>query len=657
MPVAKLDVTSRKPYGRGESFGESGAYEQIDGQVVFAVDPEHDANSEIVDLKLAPRDADGRVRFRSDFSLVKPVDESRGNGRLLVELTNRGRKLFGALNHAPALEGPSPGGDPGDGFLMRHGWTVASIGWQWDVIRQGGLLGFDAPLVFEDGLPVTGQSVVTFRPNVREHSALMANRLHQVYPAVNLNDPHAVLYVREYENGEDEQVPREAWRFAREAAGGSIVPSKEHLYLRDCFEPGKVYNLVYEAEGARVVGAGMLAFRDIASYLRNTLADGLISRPFDDAYGFGVSQTGRLVRQFLYHGLNLDEEGLQVFDGLLVHVAGARRGEFNHRFAQPSVQHTPGFGNAFPFADEDTVDPFSERTDGVLARQRQLGGVPRIIYTNTSAEYWRGDAALMHTDPTGEHDIEPAQETRVYHFAGTQHSAGAFPQKDYNPNEGTRGRYGFNLVDYVPLLRCALVNLDKWVSQGIQPPPSAYPSLGAGTLVEPSVALQPIARLPGSVVPEPARLGGVRELDLGPDASRGIARYPVKLGRAYPSLVPSVDSDGNESDGIRLPDLTVPVGTHTGWNPRHPETGAPEQIIAMMGTTRFFAPTPDARARNNDPRPSLAERYSSKEEYLSRVREAAEKLIEDRYVLDEDVELLVANASERYDYALAQGGA
>jgi hypothetical protein len=319
------------------------------------------------------------------------------------------------------------------------------------------------------------------------------------------------------------------------------------------------------------------------------------------------------------------------------------------------MTHT--FGQLFPFAYDETVDPYSERRDGLLSKQRAAGGVPKLIFTNTSAEYWRGDASLTHVDPTGAEDLAPAEDTRIYHFAGTQHGAGSLPQKDRNPNEGTRGRYGFNVVDYTPLLRAALSNLDAWVTNGTEPPPSVHPRLADGTLVEQPVTLQTFKALPTQATPDPDKAWGIRELNLGPRAYEGIAEFPVKLGRRYPRLVPAVDGDGNEVTGIRLPDITVPVATNTGWNPRHPETGAPELIISMMGQTRFFPKTAAERQATNDPRASLEERYAGRDAYLEAVRQEAQRLVDERYVLAEDVPMIIDNASARWDAALGSNGA
>ncbi len=653
MPVLSLDITGRGPFAGGQTFGAAGPYERLRGTVTFAVDPHHPANKAIIDLDLAPRDAGGRVRFRSDFALLAPREPSRGNHRLLVDLPNRGRKLTGRLNRAPPEAALSPEGHPGDGWLFRGGWSLASIGWQWDVIRSERLLGFVAPPALIDGLPVSGQTIVEIRPSVRERTALLANREHEPYRVARTDDPAAVMYVRDWEDGPDSVVPRSQWRFARETGDGRIVPSRDHVYLETGFEPGRYYNLVYATEGAPVVGAGLLAFRDIVSFLRSSAAANPLAGQIEHAYGFGISQTGRMQRHFLYLGLNLDEDGRQVFAGQLVHVAGARRGEFNHRFAQPSVQSTAGFAHLAPFADDDIADPFTGASDGLLRRQRALGGMPKVIYTNTAAEYWRGDASLLHTDPAAAHDLTPAPETRTYLFAGCQHVAGVLPQRQANPDDGSRGRYPFGIVDYVPLLRAALVNLDRWASEGIEPPPALHPRIEDGTAVPRAAVLPAFAAIPGQAVPDPEKLWVLRTMDLGPDAGRGIGSYPVKEGAAYPSLVSAVDADANEIAGIRLPDISVPVATHTGWNLRHPDSGSPDQQIPMQGFARFFAATRAGRLATGDPRPSLEERYRDKDHYLSLVREAAQALIDARYVLPEDLELVVTNCAGRWDAAIA----
>lgn len=677
MPVTDVKIRRRAPLADGAQFGTAGSYTRTDGVLTFAVDPGNPANASIVDLQYASVDAAGRVRFEADFTLVAPADAGRGNRRLIVEVVNRGRRrTVPFFNRGPTPPIDSDAIPVGDGFLMRRGYSVLSVGWQWDVYRSDALLGLDAPEIRIDEQPVTGQCCVEIRPNAPETTRLLANRAHRPYPVANRDDPDALLTVRDWEDGPDSVIPRSEWQFARDTAEG-IIPSAEHIYLAAGFQPGRIYNCIYTAARPVVVGCGMLAIREAASWLRGPLSgnesgryesgdesgrdesenesgNDAIAGGFEKIYGHGVSQSGRLLRTMLYCGLNVDEAGRPVFDGLLPHVAGARRGEFNHRFAQPSAQSAPGFGQRFPFADNDLTDPLTEQTDGLLRRLRRRNAVPKIIYTDSAAEYWRGDASLSHIDAAGAGDLEPAPESRRYLFAGTQHLPGAPDLMTGAGPDGATGRHPYNAVDYIPLLRAALANLDRWASEGIAPPPSCHPRLDDGTAVAAAEYLSGLPTIPGVATPEPSRLWRIREVDLGADADRGIGAYPVREGREYAALVPAADADGNDAAGIRLPDLTVPVGTHTGWNLRHPDTGAPEQLMSMQGSTHWFARTAERRQLAGDPRPSLEERYAGRADYAERVQAAAQRLADAGYLLDEDVDTVVQSCLERYDCAAQQ---
>ena len=359
-------------------------------------------------------------------------------------------------------------------------------------------------------------------------------------------------------------------------------------------------------------------------------------------------------RHFLSLGLNRCEDGSRAYDGFHVHIAGARRGAFNHRFAQPSNQTTPLWGHVFPFADVVTSDPLTGRTGGLLDRLATAGDLPKIISTDSAAEYWRGDAALAHIDTTGRHDLPEHPSTRRYFFAGAQHTPGYLGQSRTNPGTGTIARYPLNVLDYLPLHRAALINLDRWITEGIDPPPSRHPRLSDATAVERKEVLATFVRLPGLTPPDPQRLPFVRTVDMGSDEATGIGRYPAQEGAFYPALVSAVDADGNETAGIRMPDITVPVGTHAGWNPRDPVTGSPEQIVPMNGLTLWFAPDEATRAARGDPRRSLAERYRDEADYGAKVRAAALRLAAERYLLEEDVERVVEAAVARYRAAISQ---
>ena len=248
----------------------------------------------------------------------------------------------------------------------------------------------------------------------------------------------------------------------------------------------------------------MLATRDIAAFLRygSAQADNPCAGDIQYAYAFGISQSGRFLRQLLYLGLNEDEQERLVFDGVLAHVAGGKRGgDFNQRFGQPSSTQKPTMSDRFPFTDTPQTDPETGRADGLLDRLAARGKAPKIFLTNSSTEYWRGDASLIHTDVEGTRDVEPSASVRIYHFAGTQHASGPLPLTDTNPVDGSRGQQLFNCVDYRPLMRAALTRLDRWVAAEEEPPPSRYPRLADGVAASPEQLAAVFTTIPGVQFP------------------------------------------------------------------------------------------------------------------------------------------------------------
>jgi hypothetical protein len=643
MAVTSFEIRRRGPYRDSSVFGDVGAYERVDGVVRFAVDPGNERNQAIVDLALAPRHAGGLVHFDADFCILQPADPASGNGSLLFDVSNRGGKPAATLfNSAVPAMTISEAIEPGNGFLFRQGWTVAWCGWQWDVPRIPGLLGLTAPEALEGGRPIRGQVCVEIVRNTPARAVRLCDGLglaeFLTYPAADPNERDARLTVQEWPDGPRTEVARERWRFAREVEG-KPVPDADWLWLDTGFEPGKTYDLFYTTSRCPVAGTGLLAVRDFASALRYG-ADRPTGDRIQRTHAFGISQSGRFLRTFLHHGLNADEQGRPAFDGVIAHVAGGRRGEFNHRYAQPSVEVTAGFGHRPPYSEEE----------GLLDHQRAAGCMPKVMYTNSSSEYWRGDASLVHISPDGERDLAVPDDVRVYLLAGTQHGAGAWPLLSQSPlPDSPTPQNWMNAVDYRPLLRAALVNLDRWVADGTGPPASAYPRIADGTAVTREQALSAAATIPGLSRPDPARMRRVFAVDLGPQASKGVGRWPATLGAEAVALVPAVDGDGNEVCGVRLPDVAVPVATHTGWNARHPSIGSPEQLVRYVGSTVPFAPDKAARQASGDPRPSLAERYASRDEYERRVREATHALVSARHLLDEDVERVVKAALVKFD--------
>ncbi|HVN27930.1 MAG TPA: alpha/beta hydrolase domain-containing protein [Candidatus Binataceae bacterium] len=624
--VTSLDVQKREVVLGGKSFGDSGAYEKIAGTIRFTADPSHPLHRQITDIELARKTAGGQVEFSADFYLLKPVETRKGKGRLLLDVANRGRKVaLGMFNSAPRVPDPGAPADFGNGFLMRHGYTLAWVGWQPDVPRKDGLIALDVPRA----KGVTGFVRCELRPNTRVDILPLADRYHVPNPTIDVADPQARVTVREHAGAAAVDVPRSAWHFS----------DPGHLELKGGFIPGAIYDVVYRSADPLLVGLGFLAVRDTAAWLRwaPAASGNPCAGEIERAYLFGVSQSGRFLRHMLYLGLDEDEQGRMVFDAVMPHVAGGRRGEFNLRFGQPSLNAQEAVGSLPPFNDE-----------ALFKRIRERGSVPRIFATNTSAEYWRGDGSLIHTDAEGNRDAEPAEFVRTYLFAGTQHTPGALPPLDADPNTGSRGYHRFNVSDYAPLLRSALVNLDRWVSEAVEPPPSAFPRIADGTAVEAESLAGYFRALPGTRFPD--RVTRPLRLDFGPEVERGIAQYPPRAGAPYRTYVSAVDADGNEVAGIRGPELAAPLATLTGWNPRHPEQGGEGDLMSMMGSTLPFALTRADRERGGDPRQPIAERYPSRAAYLERVRECTGKLIAERHVLAEDLEAIVERAGQRWDW-------
>jgi alpha/beta hydrolase family protein len=651
MAIVGLGINTRQALAGGREFGDAGRYAQLDGTAHFAVDPAHPLDRGITDIDLAARGGDGLVHFSTDFRILTPEDPRRGNHRLLFDVPNRGNRLaLATFNRVPRPINPGAPIDAGDGFLMRRGYTVVWCGWQHDVPAAEGLMRVSVPEAQRAGHPVTGRLLVSFQPNAPCQVQLLSDRGHRPYPSNDLDDPDAVLSVRDGDEAPPRTIPRADWSFARLEAGRA-VPDPDHVHLAAGFEPGKIYHVIYATTGAPVIGLGLLSARDIVAFLRHgsAQAGNPCAGDIRHAYAFGASQSGRFLRQFLYLGLNEDEHERMVFDGVLVHIAGGKRGgDFNQRFGQPSASLHPTMSNAFPFNEAASTDPLTGRSDGLLERLAARRHVPKIFFTNSSTEYWRGDASLIHTDATGTRDVAPSASSRFYHFAGAQHSAGTLPLTDTNPVDGARGQQALNSLDYNPLLRAALVRMDRWVSDGEEPPPSRYPRLADGTAVEPRQLRGVFTAIAG--VGFPVRPPQVARLDFGPDAASGIATtLPPVEGEPYPHFVAAVDRDGNELTGIRLPDLTVPIATYTGWNLRHKQMGAPERLMSLMGSTIPFPATREARAATGDPRRSIEERYASKAAYLDQVRREALSLVDQGYLLAEDVELVVGQASRRYD--------
>lgn len=645
--LLRIEVSERSDVLEGKSFGAAGPYERIIGKAYFAVDPNLAANQIICDIDKAPRNEKGLVEFSSDIYVLKPRDPAHGNGGALFEVSNRGGKSMpGIFNRAARSLDPRSREHFGDEFLLEQGFTLVWLGWQFDPPRSPDLLRLYAPVAKDHGRPITGLVRAEFVPDRRETTHSLADREHIPYAVLNPADSALQLTVRDRSDGARAEVPRKLWRI--EEGTGVSMPSG--------FEPGRIYELVYTAQDPTLVGLGPAAVRDLISFLKFGGNDitilGEQKNHIKRAYGFGVSQSGRFLRTFLYYGFNADEQNRRVFDGMLVHVAGAGRGSFNHRFAQPSRDAHPFMNlfyptDIFPFTDVIQTDPETGITDGLLVRAQKENVVPRIFYTNSSYEYWGRSASLIHTTIDGRKDAPIPETTRIYFFAGGQHGPANFPPAD--PKGRMRNLSNSN--DYLWSMRALLLAMDAWVKDGKQPPASQYPRIAQDTLV-PLGAVQ-FPKLPG--VELPTRMQKAYRVDYGPEfRTKGIVSFePPRVGKSFPMFLPQVDRDGNETSGIRTPDVAVPLATYTGWNLRAPEIGAPQELFSMEGSIVPFARSKEEREAKGDPRLSIAERYSGREEYLTKVEAAARALVRSGYLLDRDVPKIVEHSRREWDYLAA----
>ena len=646
--VIRVEIESRTDVLNGKTFGDAGAYERLSGQIFFAVRVDNPHNSRIVDLHNAVNLNHGEVQFSADFIAFQPKDPSRSNGSLLLEVPNRGRPHFISL-----VDGGDAGlaHDAGDAWLLRKGFTVVSVGWQWDAPGQDDLKLY-APIAKEGGRRITGllRGDVMLSRVVDEIPLghLILGYLGGLeYPVANPNDPRNSLTVRDSRDARRTLIPASQWQFA-ETVNGKLTPSDRHIHLKRGFQPGRIYEYIYVVDDPVIAGLGFAAIRDFASYAKHNPAAVVHAAR---VYGEGISQNGRFLRDFLYEGFNADEEGKAALEGVLAHVAGAGRGSFNYRFAQPSRDAQPTSSvffptDVFPFTDLPETDPFTGERGGLLDRAVSEQVVPKIFLSNTSYEYWGRAAALISVDAEGKQDVPLSDNVRIYHFTGLQHFSGPSP-----PRKGAGDLLGQEAESALPIKyfwRAMLANMDAWVRNDTAPPRSSYPRIDNGTLVP----LRDYSFPPLPDVNRPLEASDARRLDFGPQWHQGILTIePPKVGKAFPVLVPQVDADGNENDGVRLPQIVVPLGTYAAWNLRDPTIGAPDQRVAFEASYIPFAKTVSERRKAGDPRKSIEERYGSREDNLDRFGHALDELVEQRWIHPEDRAALKARGQQDWEEA------
>ena len=643
--VVRVELASRTDVLNGNALGDAGTYERITGRVYFSLPVANPHNQRIVDLSNAVNLNHGEVEFSSDFVAVCPKDAHKGNGSMLLEIPNRGHGRILAIVDGGDWDLAS---DPGDEWLLRKGFTVVSLGWQWDADGKDALR-LIAPVAKEYGKTITGLLRGDLMPSkVMPEIPLGHLILGSIggieYPVAAPHDPRNVLTVRDSRDSPKNAIPRAEWQFAQ-TVDGKLTPSDRHIHLNGGFQPGKIYEYVYVVADPVVAGGGFAAVRDFASYAKHNPN---AVTPAARVYGEGISQNGRFLRDFLYQGFNADEEGRIALDGILAHVAGAGRGSFNYRFAQPSRDAQPTSSvffptDVFPFTDQPEKDPLTGEMGGLLDRAVADKVVPKIFFSNTSYEYWGRAAALIHVSADGKQDAPISESVRLYHFTGLQHFSGPYP-----PEKGKGDLLGQQPQSPLPVRyfwRAMIANIDTWVRSDTRPPASSYPKISDRTLVLlRDYALPAIPR-----VNQPHEANQAYRLDFGPKWSDGILSVqPPKVGEPFPVLVPQVDDDGNERDGVHLPEITVPLATYTSWNLRDPSIGAPDQRVSFEASYLPFSKTAGERHKTGDPRKSIAERYSNREDYVTQYKNAVDDLVKQRWILPEDRAALLHRGEQEW---------
>jgi hypothetical protein len=623
--VVKFEVSKiESPAFEGRSFGTVGTYDRIVGRATIAVAPDDPHNKIVVDLDRAPRNGQGLVEATTEVEILRPTVAANGNRRLFYEALNRGNKLGLALfNDHITVNDPAKAVDAGNGFLMNRGYTIVWSGWQGDVAPGGGRMKFSPPVV----AGITGPAREDFIFDNTDDPIIAPLS----YPAADLDPAKAKISVRAREA--DPRATPADLSFAFEG------PDKISIQRPNGFDAGAIYEFIYPAKDPKVMGLGFAATRDVVSFLRFEAADGAgaanpLAGRIDRAIGFGASQSGRYLHDYLYLGFNADEADRPVFDGLMPHISGGKKTFTNYRFSQPGrspYQHADMLypGADFPFSYPVITDTLTGKTDGFLMRCLAANNCPKIIKTDSELEFYQQRASLVATDTKGEPLAMP-DNVRLFLISNLQH----FALANAKPDLVKTCAFPTNPLNAGPVARALLVAMDGWISNGTAPPASRYPSRSDGTLVPPTAAEVGFPQNPA--FPYTSRMAR-------PTVINAESMPPTK-GAAYPVFVPKTDADGRDLAGIHLPTLEAPVATHTGWNARKAGFGEGE-LCDNNGAMIPFAATREEREKTGDPRLSLAERYPNEGDRAAAIAKAARQLVRERLLLEEDAKLLAATVN------------
>jgi hypothetical protein len=605
----------------------------------------------IVDIELAPRNTRGNVEYAFDFYILKPIDLRKGAHKVMYEPPNRGGKTWAAFGRVTGGNNPGSITDPAvlaDAFLMPRGYTMVWSGW--DKAAGTNTANFNATITLPiarnpDGSTITGPSY--------EYIVTSGASFNLAYPAADPTDKStAKLTHRVHLDDVPQVVPPDGWTY--NAAGTAISLTSGNFVAND------IYEFSYTAKDPTVNGLGFAAIRDFNAWLRYERRDDFgnanpLAGDIKRIYTEVVSQPGRLLNDFRHLGFNQAENGRKVFDGLMQWIAAGNGLNLNYRFSQPgrterNRQDHLYVEGVFPFANVKSYDPITRRVDSRYARCKASRTCPLAVEIYSSNEYWVKTASLLHTDPTGSFDLPDSPYARNYLMSSMQHGTG-------NPASRGNCQQFLNPLNSAPVQRALFIAVDEWATRGTPPPRSRVPRLSDGTLAPPL----PQSGMGFPSIPGVTYTGLMTTrylLDYGPDFYRtGIATInpPVVTppyqdnpanGPIYPSFVPKTDRDGNDIAGVRLPDLTVPLATYTGWALRagaHANDGC-----EAAGQYIPFPRTEADRAAAGDPRESIEKRYKSFRHYHRKVVHAIDQMVKDRLMLCED-------ADDAYSRLIAAG--
>jgi hypothetical protein len=677
--IARLEIIRVEAAFGGQSFGAAGAFEHVFARAHGELDPSLAENGVIQDLRLAPRNAGGRVEYNTDVEILRPADPAKSNHVLLFDVINRGNKVAQRLYDAdvpPNLADNNAVAVAGDGWLQRQGYTLVWFGWQADVLSGGGRMMLTVPVAANrDGSPLTGtvrSELITLAPTTTLplSAGWFTGAIHAPYSTISVDNRTALddgflptLTERARENAPRTPIANAAWHFG---ACDDEKPGDRTICYPAGFRPGRIYELIYRAKDPLVLGIGFAVTRDLGAFLKAQAADDAgTQNPVvhgDDVRTIitGSSQSGRMIRTLLLLGFNKAEGGGRAFDAALPHIGGGLLA-LNVRFGQPGRGWNEQLDHLysayeFPFSYARQTDPLSGRSGGILDRCQANDTCPLIMHAATALELWEGRQSLGFTDPLGLRDVADPASVRTYVMTSTQHAPAPLPLP-------TRAPFGVCYQQGNPnpqtwTMRALLDALTQWVRDGKEPPPSVLPRIADGTLVSPDAVRFP--SIPGNAyggVERPAvRFTGaynpLHVFDRGASYRAGevsgvLEVEPPKVGTArYGALVPQVDADGNDIGGVRSVFVQAPVGTYTGWN-QFRDGWFDSGFCPLSGSFVPFATNKAERERAGDGRLSLQERYPTKEAYVAAVRKAADSLVASRLLLPDDAARLIAEADAK----------